>query len=331
MRSSDRKDIFSEKFVNTTSQQVLAPLPSSNMGRKPLFHHKSTHSSESYSSFEEGFLMKSKDRHLDDTRIRRKEDYPMSLKSEPDSVATTTSATNQHSPEDSSFSLGGSAVWVGDESGLDITVPKDKPTDASSVGSMVGSGTISGPSRPRRSTDASSSSSQAHGKEQSYRHIPPRTPYGDSHFRHGIVKDTHFYHTTAAYKDHHIPIKVPLSTFPEEVGDVSFFSNLLKYCEEFMNCIVFSNNPHQGLLTAPSRSWTCPPPSTHKRPSNPSHHRVVQCSCYRKTHHFLRPQATSRRGLRFCVSSLCLGLGMWCRPERLHRKSVSVCQFEEQR
>jgi len=324
MRSSDRKDIFSEKFVNTPSQQVLAPPPSSNMGRKPLFHHKSTHSSESYSSFEEGFLMKSKDRHPDDTRSRRKEDYPMSLKSESDTVATTTSATNQHSPEDSSFSLGGSAVWVGDESGLDITAPKDKSADTNSVGSMVGSGTFTGSSRPRRSTDASSSSSQ------NYRHIPPRTPYSDSHFRHGIVKDTHFYHTTAAYKDHHIPIKMPLSTFPEEVGDVSF-SNFHNIVNEFMSCIVLSNNPHQGLLTAFSRSWAGPSASTHKRSSNTPHHRVVQCSCYWKTYHFLGPQTTSRRGLRFCVGCLCLGFGMWCRPERLHRKSVSLCQSEEQR
>jgi hypothetical protein len=217
MRSSDRKDIFSEKFLNTPSQQVLAA-PSSNVGKKPLLQHKHTHSSESYSSFEEGFLMKSKDRHPDETRSRRKEEYP-SQKSESDSVATTTSAPNQPSPEDSSFSLGGSAVWVGDESVLDI---KEKPADTNSVGSLVGSTTFTGSSRPRRSTDASSSSSQAHGKEQNYRHMPPRPAYSDSHYRHGIVKDTHFYHTTTAYKDHHIPIRMPLSTFPEEVGDVSF-------------------------------------------------------------------------------------------------------------
>jgi hypothetical protein len=218
MRSSDRKDIFSERFVDIPSQQVLGP-PNSNAGKKPLLQHKSTHSSESYSSFEDGFLMKNKDRQPDDTRSRRKDDHT-SQKSESDSMTTSTSVTNPHSPEDSSFSLGGSAVWVGDESGLDLTVSKEKAGDASSVGSMAGSSTLGGSSRPRRSTDASSSSSQAHSKEQGYRHVPPRAPRNDSHYRHGIVKDTHFYHTTAAYKDHHIPIKMPLSTFPEEVGDV---------------------------------------------------------------------------------------------------------------
>lgn len=216
MRSSDRKDIFSEKFVNIASQQLLGP--SSNVGKKPVVQHKSTHSSESYSSFEDGFLMKNKDRHPEDSKNRRKDEYS-SQKSESDSVATT--SAHPHSPEDSSFSLGGSAVWVGDESALDIAAPKENPADASSV---VGNGA----SRPRRSTDASSSSSQAHSKEQGHRHVPPRPPYNDSHYRHGIVKDTHFYHTTAAYKDHHIPIKMPLSTFPEEVGDVGF-SNFKEY------------------------------------------------------------------------------------------------------
>lgn len=297
MRSSDRKDIFSERFVNIPSQQVLGP-PSSNVGKKPLHQHKSTHSSESHSSFEEGFLMKSKDRHPDDIKNRRKD------------------------PEDSSFSLGGSAVWVGDESGLDIT-SKEKSTDA-------GSGTLVGSSRPRRSTDASSSSSQAHSKEHSSRHIPPRHPYSDSHYRHGIVKDTHFYHTTAAYKDHHLPVKMPLSTFPEEVGDVGYHSHW-NMSEGLMSSTVFSNNPRQSFLPAPNCGWASPPPFTHKWFSNTPYHRVIQCSCYGEAHNFFRPQATSRRSLLVCVSRLCFGLGMWCGPARFHRKSVPVRQFEKQR
>ncbi|KNZ74933.1 Protein mesA, partial [Termitomyces sp. J132] len=48
----------------------------------------------------------------------------------------------------------------------------------------------------------------------------PMLPYLDLHSRPGLAKDTHFYHTTVAYKDHPIPIKMPLFTFPEEVGDV---------------------------------------------------------------------------------------------------------------
>src|SRR5467141_2000212 len=53
MRSSDRKDIFSEKFANASTQQVA--VPGSSVGsKKSVLQHKSTHSNESYSSFEEG-------------------------------------------------------------------------------------------------------------------------------------------------------------------------------------------------------------------------------------------------------------------------------------
>jgi hypothetical protein len=31
-----------------------------------------------------------------------------------------------------------------------------------------------------------------------------------------MAKDTHFYHTTVVYKDHQLPIKMPLATFPRK-------------------------------------------------------------------------------------------------------------------
>ena len=71
-------------------------------------------------------------------------------------------------------------------------------------------------SRHRESIDASStSSSNAHGNG-----IVPHLTVGDP--LHGI-KDTHFFPTTIAYKGHQLPIKMPLSTFPEEVGEVRDF------------------------------------------------------------------------------------------------------------
>ncbi|CAA7263187.1 unnamed protein product [Cyclocybe aegerita] len=219
MRSSERKDIFAEKMAQAPQQSWAH----SGVGSKSGLQHKSTNSNESYSSFEEGIMLRGKerDRYPEDGRNRRKDSQRGRERIDTESMATAVPSQNQHSPSDSSFSLGGSAVWVGDESGLDFA-PKEKATDASSVASMTGGSTLVGSTRNRRSTDASSSSSHAHGKEQNYR---PLTSYHfDPHLRHGIVKDTHFYHTTAAYKDHQLPIKMPLSTFPEEVGDYSLIT-----------------------------------------------------------------------------------------------------------
>lgn len=199
MRSSERKGIFAEKFENIGSQQgwgLNNPITGSRS------QHKSTNSNDSYSSFEEDILLRGKDR--EESKSRTKE---------------LQGSHPQYSPSDSSFSLGGSAVWVGDESGLDLAT-KDRDTD--SISSLMASSTLVGSSsRPRRSTDASSSSSHLPGKDQAHRQTGNMQAHHEHHRRQGMVKDTHFYHTTVGYKDHQLPIKMPLSTFPEEVGDVS--------------------------------------------------------------------------------------------------------------
>lgn len=201
MRSSERKDIFAEKFSHINSQP-LAPVP----GSKSIMQHKSSNSGDSQSSFD-GLLLRGKGKKENQRRDR--------LDSDP-KAPPPQERHNQDSPSDSSFSLGGSAVWVGDESAFDL-IPKEAG-DASSVTSMVTGPTLIGSSRDRRSIDASSSSSLTHGRE--YNNNKPQNPQLDFQKRHGVVKDTHFYHTTVPYKDFHLPINMPLSTFPEEVGDV---------------------------------------------------------------------------------------------------------------
>ncbi|KAF9464958.1 stabilization of polarity axis-domain-containing protein [Collybia nuda] len=235
MRASERKDIFMEKFAHLGPQQNWN---NSNPGLvpKPMLQHKYTNSGESFSSFEEGIISRQRERTQDELRLRERDvaqrrDF---LESE-GTVSIQTTSHGQNSPSDSSFSLGGSAVWVGDESGLDLApvASKDLSGDVSSVVSLVGSNTLVGPStttRKRRSTDASSSSSHAHSRDQVLR--PPinaTQTYHDLHLRSGIAKDTHFYHTSVAYKDHQLPIKMPLSTFAEEVGDYSLITLIKEF------------------------------------------------------------------------------------------------------
>ncbi|KDR75938.1 hypothetical protein GALMADRAFT_248746 [Galerina marginata CBS 339.88] len=223
MRSSERKDVFTEKFSHITSQQGWAT-GSSMPGSKPVLQHKSTNSNDSYSSFEEGILLRNRERerYQDENRTRKKENQRIKDRADAEIVATTQPFHPQHSPSDSSFSLGGSAVWVGDESGLDLL--SRERGDAGSVTSTTANSTLVGSSKNRRSTDASSSSSHANGREQTYRPPNSQQTLLDHHKRHGTVKDTHFYHTIVAYKDHQLPINMPLSTFAEEVGDYSLIT-----------------------------------------------------------------------------------------------------------
>lgn len=200
MRASERKDVFAEKFKDVCNPIPPPPLPST----KPL--HRPTNSQGSHSSFEDGIVVRKRER------------------------AGTTSTTSlpqsapSHSPpSDSSFSLGGSAVWVGDESELDpsIGLGVNSNSTVGNAGSVTSAGSImTATSRGRKSTDASSSSSHGPpGKETNGYGVMNMTA-ADVQYRAGIVKDTHFFQTTIAYKGHQLPIKMPLSTFPEEVGDV---------------------------------------------------------------------------------------------------------------
>ena len=193
MRNSERKDAFIEKFT-----LPRAPEPSQHLGGRG--NHRPTNSFGSHSSFDEGIMMRTKDGTEGRDRASS------------DTSGRTASVSHhngsQHSPSETSFSLGGSAVWVGDEGSGSV-----EHATSTGVSSSYGSPGSSIAAKGRRSTDASSSSS--HGQQ-------PRPPMnaGTSDPR-LVTKDTHYYHTTIDYKSHQLPIKMPLFTFPQEVGDVS--------------------------------------------------------------------------------------------------------------
>ncbi|KAJ7815883.1 stabilization of polarity axis-domain-containing protein, partial [Mycena olivaceomarginata] len=60
-----------------------------------------------------------------------------------------------------------------------------------------------------------------------------------------MAKDTHFYHTTVMYKDHQLPIKMPLATFPEEVSEYS----LITLIKVFSSQALVSGPQHPHLHT----------------------------------------------------------------------------------
>lgn len=205
MRSVENKHVFAEKFKDLSHP---VHLPAVSAPPKP--HHRATNSQGSQSSFEDGIVVRKRERAGTTSTASLPQSAPLHRDSP---------------PSDSSFSLGGSAVWVGDESELEGSMASSITSSATvataSSATSAGSNTTA-TSRGRKSTDASSSSSShgLPGKENNGYGVI-NTTSGDTHYRAGIVKDTHFFQTTIAYKGHQLPIKMPLFTFPEEVGDVS--------------------------------------------------------------------------------------------------------------
>jgi hypothetical protein len=272
MRASERKDIFADRFspTNHIDNPIVAPSSAAH-SNKP--RHRPSNSIESVSSFEDGILIRPRDRDHDwDPHHQQQQQLRSRTRSRADSgagSAPTSTTHSQQSPSDSSFTLGGSAVWVGDESGIESAAP---PQPTAFVGSLVPSAsgsTLATATRGRRSTDTSSASSHFG---------PPNTgPAFDHQVRPGIAKDTHFYHTFIAYKEHVLPIKMPLSTFPEEVGDVS---TLHMHAHTFRIYspalyVVLPYHTHSGVSHPTKRLGAPPSTSTHKWHPHTSHHNTL--------------------------------------------------------
>ncbi|THH32077.1 hypothetical protein EUX98_g2113 [Antrodiella citrinella] len=193
LRTSERKDLFIERFEDLLRPNL--PDPSTKTSSSTKVGHGNSDSIGSLNSFDEGIVLRTKEKGKE--------------KKGPASSLTSLQQHSQYSPSEASFSLDGSAVWVGDESGLDQV---GQATAVPHAPSSNGTASIYG----RKSTDASSSSSQSQHLRREDSGLAPSAPHNPT-----ALKDTHFFPAVMYYNDHMIPIRLPLSTFPEEVGDYS--------------------------------------------------------------------------------------------------------------
>ncbi|KAI0266905.1 spindle pole body interacting protein [Russula aff. rugulosa BPL654] len=219
--SSPSQDCLARLFDAINSMDLsAAPIltqPPQHLKRKG--NHRPMNSAGSHSSFDEGIMIRTKDGEQGRDRAGS------------DTSTRVPSAA-------SSFTLGGSAVWVGEEGTL---VDHGSSNGvASSYGSHGSSVATKG---GRRSTDASSSSS--HGP-----HSRPPINAGTSDPRLG-TKDTHFFHTTIDYKNHQLPIKMPLFTFPQEVGDYSLIQLIQTFSAATTSGPLHPHLHSNGSLTHP--------------------------------------------------------------------------------
>ncbi|KAI0642652.1 spindle pole body interacting protein [Trametes meyenii] len=227
MRNTERQDVMIgrvEDYSNYTDPGTATLHPNNPPSTVPPSRpgHRPTNSGDSRVSFEDGVLM------------RGKKDRDSGSRNGAESFKSASALRSPTSPSEASFSLDGSAVWVGDESGLDqmgfVASASAASASSSSVSSVAGRG--------RRSTDASSSSS--HG---AYRLGEPTPSLAGAS---AAPKDSHFFHTAINYNEHLLPVKVPLSTFPEEVGEGS----LIMLCTTFSPTITNMSGPlHPHLHT----------------------------------------------------------------------------------
>ena len=307
MRCSERKDVFVEKFRSPES--VPSTATAANQSLPSKFKHSRDGSAESKLSFEEGILARareSKDKDENSSFIIDGGAPPSTSSHGSGGQSQTQAGTpsqgsiiGQYSPSDSSFSLGGSAVWVGEDGGGDHTMMNGKDKEPMKIPPSI--------SRHRMSMDASStSSSNAHGSG-----IATHMTLGDP--LHGI-KDTHFFPTTIAYKGHQLPIKMPLSTFPEEVGDVwdfLCFNELIEPADGNLILVLADSARSNVFDTDCDRHWTTSSTFTHEWLAHTPSHSFVQCVDHGETDRVLGSQSTGGSSCQLRSFRLCTWIWMW--------------------
>ncbi|KAF7324021.1 hypothetical protein MKEN_00624200 [Mycena kentingensis (nom. inval.)] len=250
MRYAGRKGILAERFPVSGPQNGGAAHAGHGNWQpngKSAMHHRLRQSGESFSSFEDGLLTRKEQRDEHATAIAATIRVPYNPNAQLPAHA-------QSSPSDASFSLGGSAVWVNEE-------------------------TANGEGRGQR--------------QRRFRHrrrcaqSEAEIGHQGSHTCFGVGKDAHFYHTTVVHNDHQLPRKMPLSTFPEDVGEDS----LISIIKAFASTTQVSGpiHPHVHI---------------YKWPADPPHYDPLQCVRYRETRHLPWAQDTCRGGVP--LRSVCL-------------------------
>ncbi|KAG8987929.1 hypothetical protein FRB90_003066 [Tulasnella sp. 427] len=226
-RPWERKDLFSEKFV--ASKPIDARVAAAK-------GHKKTGSTDSSSQFSITTGTRKLSRLGDSKRERARTRAPsVSLNSLSEGDGAQKGAVS------------GGAGWAGENDSL------DESTKTSDLGHLSASG--SDPAlQSRKSMDQSSiSSSLSLGpqamttegtKSSSDGH---RYPHHHHHHHHKRPVDTHFFDTSVHYNNVNLPIKIPVTSFNEEVGDYS----LIQLIQTFTSpTAVVSGPAHPHLHTS---------------------------------------------------------------------------------
>ncbi|KAG8846289.1 hypothetical protein FRB96_002041 [Tulasnella sp. 330] len=215
LRVSERRDIFAEKFA---SRQALSQGHQRSASDSSNILAKTTDTRKLSLSRAENHPPQSTPGHQRSTSSS----VAKQLRSSSPGLSLNSEVSDD---EGRPLSNGGSAIWVGESEtveGLPNPTKMETNTDVRSSES----GHSQRPDDPDRKSSMdqlSVTSSLGQIREQSTptsldsHRLSAQHP---QHHRH-IVRDTHFFETSVLYNGHNLPIKLPVSTFPEEIGDYS--------------------------------------------------------------------------------------------------------------
>ena len=190
-------------------------------------------------------------------------------------------------------------------------------------------------SRPRANTANSSEDSRTlhstHLTSPQSANRPPRPVIGRP-------KDTHSFDTTLLYGDLSappvpIPTRIPLATFPGEVGDVSTILRLVLSATDWVRLAVFTHQARASLFEPRSArdDRTDALPSAHERPLHSPDRPPLQRSHHAQASALPRSWSSGRGRGQLCSRRLRSRERLRIGLERIHRPSVSVHESHQSR
>ncbi|KAG8914716.1 hypothetical protein FRC02_004857, partial [Tulasnella sp. 418] len=271
-RVSERKDIFSEKFIfpdNVPTPHAMAgSMTSGRAGAESVLGHKKNAGSTGSVG---QFSIPGGTRKLSLSTVASS-----SAHSHTDTTATSVvtsklapTAERSRSPSltsvsDHASSTGGSAIWVGHEDVMD----SKSSLDPTMKGILNNSGEdqsrkVSLERRSSRSSGITQStnhgfvgvntSSDGHSMGGKHQQNPHSYQHLGRHRHPTVTRDTHFFEASIVFSGLHLPIRIPVTTFPEEVGEYSLIQ-LLQTFSGPNSSISGPLHPHlhsNGPLTPP--------------------------------------------------------------------------------
>lgn len=143
-----------------------------------------------------------------------------------------------------------------------------------------------------------------------------------------VPKDTHFFETRAYFQRVMVPIRIPMTTFEEDVGDVSRVPPLPTGtpCNDTMLTTVLADRAGHALRQWTTLSRTIPSTSPHQRHQHQSRHPHHQRHDSAQTCPLSGSQPPRKSRIPYGPRRLCYGFRLWSGPKRSHRDRLSLCQ-----
>lgn len=199
-----------------------------------------------------------------------------------------------------------------------------------------GRGDTQRPAVDQLSLSSNATSSSRHNRNDSWVGVITQSSSSDSDHRHTPTNfDTHFYSTNILLSGITLPIKIPTSSFPGEVGDVSKLQYInINYNDRkqrlLLELLVLSDSANSNIFVPNLLGhWSPPSPSPYQRYTHTSDNRALQCPHHPETCHLPWLRKACRTCRQFCARGVCVGFRMWLCTSRLHTTGFSVYQSHQ--